>query len=195
MFNKKFFFSICSSPIKKITVNKKGFSLIGVLVAAVVGVIVVMGISQLFVTMASQVKRIEDRSRLNSLYDFIRRELSYANSCEKTLDNHKNSLFSAVSSLHFQQIKNDSGVNIIDLSNTSLMESKYALKGALFFKLKWETGASCPSSTSPTSPCIQTWDLSLVTQSLVHDVTVFNKPEHLLLINIKFLTSNIFECP
>ena len=116
-------------------------------------------------------------------------------SCKKTLENHKNSLFSGVNSLSFQQIKNDGGVNVIDLSNTSLMESEYALKGALFFELKCKTpSCSCPPSTSPANPCIRTWDLSLVTQSLAHDVTIFNKPEHLLHINIEFLTISDFTC-
>ena len=65
--------------------NKKGFTLIGVLVASVVGLIVVAGLSQMFANMAAQLKGMEHQAARVFFNEFIGDQLRAG--CENTLQN------------------------------------------------------------------------------------------------------------
>ena len=188
MLNKNFFSSIDASSIKKMRLNKKGFSLIGVLVASVVGLIIVTGLSQMLVNMASQLKQIENRSKRESFTNLIRRDLNNQKACKNTLKDHVYSLWNGGNSqIGFGKIKNSEDEVVFDLDDpisNAFIKSNYGLDGAFFFELKCKTP---PCTSSCVTPCVNSWTLSLISQSFLRGITLFNKPENLFEIDITFL--------
>ena len=64
----------------------KGFTLIGVLVASAIGLIVVAGLTQLFINMGAQIKQVENRAGLRTFKTLIEKSLQDRDGCKNTLD-------------------------------------------------------------------------------------------------------------
>ena len=65
--------------------SEAGFSLIGVMVASVIGLIIATGITQLFLQMSSRLTQQENRFKRQLFHSFLSRNLSDATICRNTL--------------------------------------------------------------------------------------------------------------
>lgn len=193
VFNKSIFSFVPNFPWK----NAKGFSLIGVLVAAAIGLIVVGGIVQLFVNMTAQIKQVENRAGLRTFKTLMERSLQDTTGCANTLGGLKGELWdnaSGTGAFDFDEIKNANGDTVIDVYPlTSSLEAEYGLTGSVIFRASCLTSPCDCSNFSnwagtPIS-CDNTWSISLVSQSAVQDSTVYNKPQLLADVNISFTDS------
>ena len=161
----------------------KGFTLIGVLVAATIGVIVVAGLSQMFANMAGQVKRMEDRSKRIFFNEFVGGVLRQG--CNETLLDHSNAIAKGTGVASFYVIKNKNNQVALDLVNEkSRLESQYGIIGDNYFKLTCLGALS--TGTNPTfdndcdcqgdtAPCSKKWRLSLITQNKIKGVLVYER--------------------
>ena len=207
IFSKNLFISFCSSSLKTIRRNTQGFTVIGVLVASAIGVIVVTGISQLFVNMSSQLKHVENRVKHTFFNEFIGSQLKTG--CEETLQTHNVHILGGAGTdkkMQFTQIKNANGRVVADLdSEKDRLESEYGITGDAYFQLKcvgWDddSNPSTPmlndcdcSSTTPPFPCGRIWSLSLISQSKMNDVLVYSRGFSFEL-DINYTAPNTFTC-
>ena len=171
-FNPLFKKTLIPSSVKRanpFVLNKKGFTVIGVLVASAIGLIVVGGLSQMFSNIHTQLGQMEQKSQKIFLNDLIGSELKTG--CTNTLKPHGNSIIDGINVDSFSELKDETDRVILDLD---------PLKGHNYFQLR------CSDDTDPTdpdpckcdgksSPCNRKWTLSFISQSELNGLPVYNK--------------------
>ena len=180
--------------------NTKGFSLIGVLVSASIGLIVVAGLVQLFINMSSQIKQVENRAGLRTFKTFMERALQDEEGCYQTLNPHvgvmwDNNSGESGEEFYFNEIKNAAGHTVVSVNPlTPELEVEYGLKGSVAFRARC-VSSPCPdcSDASNFSPnCEKDWEISLVSQSVVRGTTIFNRPQLLANVSVSFTDPDNF---
>ena len=163
---------------KKTKFQKEGFTLIGVLVASGLGLIVVTGLSQLFVNMSSQLKQLENKAKQAIFRDVLWNELK--DGCENTLKPHASDI-AVGNGLDFAEIRDENNRVSINLSTEKdRLEAEYGLTGNFTFQIKCtspqpDLTSDCDCKGPATYPCGKKWTLSLISQSLVKGVLVYNR--------------------
>ena len=180
--------------------GRQGFSLIGVMVASIVGLIVVMGMSQMFANMSAQMKGIENQVKRVFFVNFVGSELN--DNCDDTLKDNSNYSGNPHPYNPLHSGDSFSGHKIIKGSQTVLdlnaeedrLEAEYGLSKGSYFQYTCigATGSGCTcSSTSYT--CEKKWKIDLVTRREVNGVWILDKPYSFETI-VKFNSSNLPEC-
>ena len=182
--------------------EEKGFALIGVLVASAIGLIVISGLTQLFVNMGAQIKQQESRAGLRTFKSLIERSFQDSAACKANLeqflgdpaDASKAGLWNnakkatGAGTIDFDKVRDKDGNIIEDLSSSSL-ESDYGLSGHVTLQLKCES-PPCDCSRHPTGwsggKCEKDWSVSLISQRKIKGVHIFNKPELLSKVKVSF---------
>ena len=168
---------IFSFPKKSIS-PQKGFTLIGVLVASGLGLIVVTGLSQLFVNMSSQLKQLENKAKQAIFRDVLWNELK--DGCENTLKPLASDIAQG-NKQDFAEIRDEHDRTSINLSiEKDRLEAEYGLTGNFTFQISCTSpqpdGTSdCDCETAGTYPCAKKWSLSMISQSMVKGVLVYNR--------------------
>ena len=159
---------------------QKGFTLIGVLVAAAVGVIVIAGVSQMFANMAGQLKQMEDRTKRIFFDRFVGAEFA-GGACKSTLRDNNVALATG-SAISFSQLRNEAGRIVLDLgAEKERLESQFGITGNVHFIFSCndpqpDGSPDCDcESAAPPFPCVRTWTLSLITQKKVKGLFVYDK--------------------
>ena len=170
--------------------NKKGFTLIGVLVASVVGLIVIMGTSQMFVNMSGQLKQMERKAALVFFNEFIGDQLR--SGCENTLRNgltvgsaNIRDSIQVGNDLHFHQLRNENDRVVLDLdAEKARLEAEHGITGHTFFQLKC---VGYDHDSNPVTPLQQDcdytsssvrsrkWTLSFISQRRTKGVLQYNR--------------------
>ena len=195
LLGKKPLFNASSSKLLEPLYNNKAFSLIGVLVASAVGLIVVTGITKLFVHMSSQNLQLEQQAKRANLVAQIGSFLNNPVNCKATLQSvpdlnviKQPSTSSSTYPITFSQLKPGSpdssdpsdpnkvttlSGSFIDLNQKAQLRSYYGIEGYAVFEL------NC--ATSPKSNCDSAigsdkrWELSLISQTYINNVPSFNR--------------------
>ena len=177
MFDKVFSF------FNKIRFRQQGFTLLGVLVASGVGLIVVTGLSQLFVNMSSQLQHMEDKAKhgvfRDSLWDTLKA------GCENTLKPNASDVANG-NAFPFGEIRDGNDRVAVNLATEKpRLESEYGLTGHFNFQMNCAnpqpdgtTDCDCESVTpnpTPTTPCTKKWVLSLISQREIKGILVYNR--------------------
>ena len=158
-------------------INNKGFSIIGVLVASLIGLIITGGMVRLFANMSSQMKKIDQKSQRVFLRDLIGDVIG--SSCEEAFRPFSNSLFQGNNIAEFPQINTSGGAVAVDLTDKDKLRQDYGMDGHVYFKLECAESGSPPncdcSQTGTPYPCVKKWSLSLISQSFVNNLPQYNR--------------------
>ena len=142
--------------------NKKGFTLMGVLVASAIGLIVVTGLSQMLANIQTQLRQMEQKSQKIFLNDFIGSQLKTG--CTKTLESYGNRIIQG-NGIGFSELKDETNQVILDLGT---------LRGHNYFQLSCSDSPDC-NCNGKSSPCNRKWTLSFISQSELNGLPVYNK--------------------
>ncbi|MCZ0932525.1 MAG: hypothetical protein OXJ52_05170 [Oligoflexia bacterium] len=170
----------------------------GVLVASAIGLIVIIGLTKLFVHMDSQISQLEQKAKRSNLTSLLGNYMNEPQHCKETLLQTKTQL-SAGSDTDLYVIKVTGGGSVLDIpTEQNQLKSKYGIEGLVKFQLKCEeTGGvnACKKCAGP-FPCSPVkWALSLVSQSIVSGVPRFNSLVKIpLLITHTGANDSDFEC-
>ena len=175
--------------------NHRGFSLTGVLTSAAVGLVVVSGISQMFVNMAGQIRSIEQRTATKQFHSTLGTHISQPGICVNTLQdygkwihkgNPKNFSFSKILDQKGQSIRS------LDLSladNQKAQKQIYGMDGHVSYQLSclgkpdsngnFDKDCDCRTATwdySANGPCQKRWRFNLLFQTRQNGVLVYQRP-------------------
>ena len=168
-----------------VKLNKKGFTLIGVLVASVVGLIVMAGFSQMFVNMANRLKEMENRAASVFFKQFIGDQLMLG--CENTLREGQSTggvdipdfiKVGHTGDIYFYQLRDGSSKIVLDLnSEKGRLEAEYGIEGHTFFQLKCIDALGCDyiGACGGAFPCSRKWSLSFISQRRTKGVLQYNR--------------------
>ena len=153
--------------------NNKAFSIMGVLVASAIGLIVVAGLTKMFVHMSSQIKTLEQKARQTNLIGLIGNYMRNPDHCKATLDQVPTTDIKAGNDTTITEIKTSGGGKVIDIvAERDQLQTKYGMGGYVALELQCPP-ISCSSCGS--FPCTQGWILSLISQTYVNNVPSFNR--------------------
>ena len=156
----------------------KGFSLIGVLVASAIGLIVISGITKLFVHTQSQLNQSELKSQRTNFIGLMGNFLNDPGSCKETL-NQVSADIEAGNNTQINKLLAKGGGTFLDIvAEKSQLKSKYGLDGLVMLKLDCAesgTGKPCKKCTGsfPCSPV--KWTISLISQTYINGLPSFNR--------------------
>ncbi|MDE0092505.1 MAG: hypothetical protein OXN83_04375 [Oligoflexia bacterium] len=185
--------------------NNKAFSIIGVLVASSIGLIVITGLTKMFVHMSSQITQLEQKAQLANLISLIgntmtTKILNDAVNCTATLKQVTTPAIppriKAGNKADFYKIKSNGGGDIVDL-NASNLQTQYGLEGFVKFEVECaESSCNCSSPPpTPTSPCTKRWSVSLISQSRINNALSFNRIMKIpITVNYTGTGNNDFTC-
>ena len=175
--------------------SSKGFSLIGVLTSAAVGLVVVSGISQMFVNMAGQIRGIEQRTATRQFHSTLGTHISQPGICVNTLQDYGKWIHKGnPSSFSFSKIINQKGkeIKVLDLSlaeNQKTQRQIYGMDGHVSYQLSclgkadsngnFDKVCDCRTATwdyTANGPCQKLWRFNLLFQSRQNGVLVYQKP-------------------
>ena len=153
--------------------NDKAFSIMGVLVASAIGLIVIIGLTKLFVHMNSQIGQLERQAQRSILIGLLGNAINNNAYCKDTLLPMAPNL-KAGQKQKIYEIKSGGG-NIVDLTASNL-QSKYGIEGLTYFEVKCaQSSCDCRLTSGATYPCTKRWSLALISQSKVSNVPTFNR--------------------
>ena len=176
-FNLLFKKTLIPTFVKRVSpfvLNKKGFTVIGVLVASAIGLIVVTGLSQMFSNIHTQLRQMEQKSQKIFLNDFIGSQLKTG--CTKTLESLGRRIIQG-SNIDFLELKDETNQVILDLDDPAQKEelkAKYGITRNTYFQLRCSDSPDC-NCNGKSSPCNRKWTLSFISQSELNGLPVYNK--------------------
>lgn len=192
--------------------NNKGFSIIGVMVAAVIGLIVMGGISQAFINMNMELKGIENRGNLSVLMSQLRASMTTNQGCFNTLNPFRGDTWGGSHSFSFSELRSQTGRVLFD-ANDDAERVSYGFpakqdgsdptdKGWVFFhsenKYPETPLKDCADSSNWIGGvCEQTFIISLITQSKIKDHRYFQRPQKIAEVVITFTDptdNNVWDC-
>ena len=159
--------------------SNKAFSIMGVLVAAAIGLIVITGLTKLFVHMNTQITQLEKKAQQANLIGLIGNYMKNPDHCKQTLSpGHVVTAINACTSpISIYSIQSSGGGSIIDLAQTDQLRTQYGIEGYTTLELICTPSSSSPCS-APTATqltnCTE-WKLSLISQTYINDVPSFNR--------------------
>ena len=157
--------------------KQKAFSIMGVLVASAIGIIVITGLTKLFVHMNTQLKQSEQRAQRTNLVSLIASYINSPKNCKETLTQILPEL-TAGTNKNFGKILSSGGGTVIDLdAEKDRIKAQYGMEGYLVFQFNCEE----PGSSNPCKKCSgpypcppKSWSLSLISQNNVNGIPRFN---------------------
>ena len=171
--------------------NSRGYSVVGILVASVIGSIMIMGVGKMISNIGDGVTEFRKESNRMGLVSQIDEMFSRL-SCEpifsKSID--VNDLKSGVSPIEFSKLKDGNNTKILDIKRDK-EKRMYDLEGHSAFKLSCQEGAGCDCSSSPT--CSKSWVLSLFTMSYKNNLPVYKEVLNKEFV-INYDSSGSFTC-
>ena len=169
----------------------------GVLVASAIGIIVITGLTKLFVHMNTQINLYEQKAQRTNLMSLIGSYMNSPNDCKETLAGQAGGNITTGTSTSFGRILTRGGNIVIDLSaEADRMKTQYGMEGYLVFQLDCEQTncAKCPAPYSAPS-CTKNWSLSLISQTNINGVPSFNRIVKLpITVRHTGAGNNAFEC-
>ena len=178
--------------------NHSGFSIMGALVASAIGLVVITGITKLFVHMSAQLKTAEQKVQRINLNSLLGNYMNDPGHCKETLLPSAPQISTGNDS-SLKQIKIKGGGTALDLVlEKNQLKTKYGMEGFTDIQLKCqETGGAnaCKKCSGP-FPCPSVkWSLSLVSQTYVNQVPSFNRLlEKALVLTHTGPNDSDFEC-
>ena len=166
-------------PFKELLSSSRAFSIMGVLVSSVIGLIVVAGLTKMFVHMNSQISHLEKKTQQINLIGIIGETMRNSSYCNETMKPIRNNLFSGTSPIELWEIRAPDGGGgyrlIINLD--SAFKASYGIEGVARFEMRCEeTGSGTPCRYSSTNlPETKQWSLNLISQSQINNVRTFNR--------------------
>ena len=170
----------------------------GALVASAIGLVVITGITKLFVQMGAQLKQAEQKVQRINLNSLLGNYMNNPGHCKETLLPSAPQISTGNDS-SLKQIKIKGGGTALDLVlEKDQLKTKYGMEGFTDIQLKrQETGGAnaCKKCSGP-FPCPSVkWALSLVSQTYVNQVPSFNRLlEKALVITHTGPNDSDFEC-
>ncbi len=163
--------------------HSKGFTIVGMLVASAIGLIVVAGLSQMFANMSSQIKQLEERGGRIFFNESIANYLRAG--CRATLRGNAGAI-KAGNRVEFTQIKGSDGRTVLDLhAEKERLKSEYGIRGHTYFQLTCKEPPGSPpyncnyvSNCHIPTGCEYNWSLSLISQSMVNGLLMYNRTAH-----------------
>ena len=153
--------------------DTKAFSIMGVLVASAIGIIVITGLTKLFVYMNTQLSQSEQRAQRTNLTSLIANYMNSPEDCKKTLTQMLPELVAGTDK-QFGKILSSGGGTVIDLTaEKERIKAQYGMSGYVVFQMKCEE-ASCQKCSSPPCSPPKKWSLSLISQTNVNGIPSFN---------------------
>ena len=155
--------------ILKTIKNNRAFSIMGVLVASVIGFIVIAGLTKMFVHMSSQFKTLEQKMQQTHLVGLISNYMRNPAHCKKTLE-QVDAQIKAGTNVKINAIKTANGGDVINIvTEKSKLQTKYGIGGYTVLELQ------CQNNCNSCAPCTQRWVISLISQTYVNDIPTFNR--------------------
>ena len=170
----------------------------GALVASAIGLVVITGITKLFVQMGAQLKQAEQKVQRINLNSLLGNYMNDPGHCKETLLPSAPQISTGNDS-SLKQIKIKGGGTALDLVlEKNQLKTKYGMEGFTDIQLKCqETGGAnaCKKCSGP-FPCPSVkWSLSLVSQTYVNQVPSFNRLlEKALVLTHTGPNDSDFEC-
>ena len=170
----------------------------GALVASAIGLVVITGITKLFVQMGAQLKQAEQKVQRINLNSLLGNYMNDPGHCKETLLPSAPQISTGNDS-SLKQIKIKGGGTALDLVlEKNQLKTKYGMEGFTDIQLKCEEtgGANACKKCSGPFPCPSVkWSLSLVSQTYVNQVPSFNRLlEKALVITHTGPNDSDFEC-
>ena len=155
--------------------STRGFSIIGALVASAVGLIVVGGLTKMFVHMNSQISYLEKKTEQINLIGTIGEAMRNPSYCKETMKWIQNDLRSGKDLNELWQIRaptsDGRGKPIIQLNPA--FKALYGIKGIARFDMRCEDpGNDCSYSSYPET---KQWSFNFISQSQINNVPTFNR--------------------
>ena len=170
----------------------------GALVASAIGLVVITGITKLFVQMGAQLKQAEQKVQRINLNSLLGNYMNDPGHCKETLLPSAPQISTGNDS-SLKQIKIKGGGTALDLVlEKNQLKTKYGMEGFTDIQLKrQETGGAnaCKKCSGP-FPCPSVkWSLSLVSQTYVNQAPSFNRLlEKALVLTHTGPNDSDFEC-
>ena len=163
-------------PFKELLSSSRAFSIMGVLVSSVIGLIVVAGLTKMFVHMNSQISHLEKKTQQINLIGTIGEALRNSAYCKETMKQIQSDLRSGNSPQELYHILSsfDNFRSIINLGDDTF-KANYGIKGIARFEVKCEEAGSGNPCRYSSYPQTKQWSFSLVSQSLINNVPTFNR--------------------
>ena len=173
----------------------------GVLVASAIGLIVITGITKIFVHTNTQLKKSEESANRINLTSLIANYMNSPEACKKTLSSQMATELKAGSEKNFSKILTKDGGTVIDLdAEKARLKAQYGISGYTVFQMKCQetspnTCQKC-SGTYPQSPaCEKKWSLSLISQTEINGFPTFNSVFRIpIIIKHTGTADSDFEC-
>ena len=170
----------------------------GALVASAIGLVVITGITKLFVQMGAQLKQAEQKVQRINLNSLLGNYMNDPGHCKETLLPSAPQISTGNDS-SLKQIKIKGGGTALDLVlEKNQLKTKYGMEGFTDIQLKCEEtgGANACKKCSGPFPCPSVkWSLSLVSQTYVNQVPSFNRLlEKALVLTHTGPNDSDFEC-
>ena len=177
--------------------NNKGFTIIGVLVASVLGLIVVAGLTQMMVHLSGSVTQIENQFKRTLFIDEFKKmdcNETFKNAEDLGSDGHfpnprkrtetiTDDILTSGGNTHkvyFKQLFKADGSEFVNLEDRRKMNQKYGFnadrKSELKFMLKCTDSTNDCKCDKKTSPCEKEWELSLNSQRETLGAYIYNEP-------------------
>ena len=173
----------------------------GVLVASAIGLIVITGITKLFVHTNSQLKKSEQSANRTNLTNLIANYMNSSEACKRTLSDQMSAELTAGTDKTFGKILTKSGGVVIDLNaETARLKAQYGMTGYVVFKMNCaetspNTCKKCSGTYPQTPECEKKWNLSLISQTKINGFSTFNNVFKIpIVIKHTGTGNNDFEC-
>ena len=149
----------------------------GALVASAVGLIVVTGLTKMFIHINSQISYLEKKTQQINLIGIIGEAMRNPSYCTETIKPVESDLRSGTTQELYQiRAPNGSGGGsraIMELDDD--FKANYGMKGIARFEVSCDEGDCTCSSPSSSSPCTKKWSFNLISQSQNNNVPIFNR--------------------
>ena len=145
--------------------------------ASAVGLIVVTGLTKMFIHINSQISYLEKKTQQINLIGIIGEAMRNPSYCTETIKPVESDLRSGTTQELYQiRAPNGSGGGsraIMELDDD--FKANYGMKGIARFEVSCDEGDCTCSSPSSSSPCTKKWSFNLISQSQNNNVPIFNR--------------------
>ena len=170
--------------------KNRGFSLIGVMVASALGLIIITGITHLFVQMSSRLNSLSNQQKRGMFYDYLKSHLSDINRCNNTLKTLDSSSFDipGIDGNGDGDLTDSEDINFYLSSGREKLKNDFGIEN---YQVLMTYKRPVCRSLSPACTGLQTATIEIVTMEEIHGkIPIFNK-DFIMTIDVDYDT---FQC-